>query len=103
MQEPGCNKIIGGNAHEPGPQMLLPMGLLAIGSIFSGFFFKDLFIGLGSGAFGSSIFVAASNANEFGAEFAPFFYKSLPLMLSLSGTFSSLLVYSSLGAGASVF
>lgn len=41
--------------------MLIPMFILGILSIFSGFAFKDLFIGLGTNFFDASIFILPKN------------------------------------------
>lgn len=103
IQSPGATKPVAMAAHEPGPAMLLPMAGLSVGSIFSGYFFKDLFIGLGTCSFSGPILVSPSNAYEFGAEFAPYAFKSLPLFLSLTGTALALIVYSSFGSGISRF
>jgi NADH:ubiquinone oxidoreductase subunit 5 (subunit L)/multisubunit Na+/H+ antiporter MnhA subunit len=103
VQSPGNKKTIASLAHEPGPAMLMPMAGLSIGSIFSGFFFRDMFIGLGTCSFSSSILVSPSNAYEFGAEFAPYIFKSLPLVLSLTGIILSLLIYSKFGEAISRF
>ena len=45
------------HAHEPGLQMLIPLFVLAFGSLFSGFMFKEMFVGLGTPFFEGSIFV----------------------------------------------
>lgn len=36
------------NAHELTPRMAFPLAVLALGSIFLGYFAKDLFIGFGT-------------------------------------------------------
>ncbi|MEL6412680.1 MAG: hypothetical protein AAFQ08_00985 [Bacteroidota bacterium] len=103
MQEPSCGRPTSESAHEPGPAMLLPMGLLCIGSISSGYLFRDMFIGTGSCAFTGPIFVSPENAFEFGAEFCPFTIKILPLVFSLSGTVLALVLYTSYGRAVSIF
>lgn len=103
MQEPSCDRRTGESAHEPGPAMLIPMGLLCIGSISSGYLFRDMFIGTGSCAFTGPIFVSPENAYEFGAEFCPFTIKILPLVFSLSGTILALVLYTLYGRAVSIF
>jgi NADH:ubiquinone oxidoreductase subunit 5 (subunit L)/multisubunit Na+/H+ antiporter MnhA subunit len=76
---------------------LFPMGALSVGSIFSGFFFKDLFIGLGTPVWGASIFVSPTHAYEFGAEFVPYVFKAVPLIFSLLGIGLVLVLYGRLG------
>lgn len=103
VQSPGALKPVAMAAHEPGPAMLLPMAGLSVGSIFSGFFFRDLFIGLGTCSFSGPVLVSPTNAYEFGAEYAPYAFKSAPLFLSLAGTALALLVYSRFGEAISRF
>jgi NADH-ubiquinone oxidoreductase chain 5 len=55
--------------------MTLPLALLAFGSIFVGFFFKDMLIGVGSSFFGNAIFVLPTHVNIFEAEFLDPFIK----------------------------
>ncbi|MBK9078070.1 MAG: NADH-quinone oxidoreductase subunit L [Hyphomicrobium sp.] len=50
------------HAHESPPTMLIPLGVLSLGAIASGFVFKDYFIGHEEAAFwGASLFRAESN------------------------------------------
>ena len=97
IQESSAPKPIAAATHEPGLPMLFPMGALSVGSIFSGFFFKDLFIGLGTPAWGVSIFVSPTHAYEFGAEFAPYVFKAVPLIFSLLGIGLVLVFYGRMG------
>lgn len=101
VQESGAPQKVAAAAHEPGVAMLLPMGALSVGSIFSGFVFKDLFIGLGTSAWGASIFVSPAHAFEFGAEFVPYFFKAIPLVFSLTGILAALLIYGKMGKAIS--
>ena len=64
---------------------------LAIPSIFSGYYFKDVLIGLGSPAFGTA--VSTLNFSIFDAEFLPNFYKVLPTICSLSSVFFACFFY----------
>jgi len=49
--------------------MSIPLVLLAFGSIFVGYIFRDAFIGVGSDFFQNSIFVNPQNINLLEAEF----------------------------------
>jgi len=55
--EPNGYKVIIKNVHESGLIMCIPLGLLSLASIFSGYLTKDLFMGLGSNFFIDSIFI----------------------------------------------
>jgi len=56
-------------AGEPQYKMILALSALAVPSIFSGFVFKDFFLGLGSFAFVDSIFLAPLNSTYLESEF----------------------------------
>jgi len=59
--------------------------LLIIGSIFSGFYLKQSFIGFGSNFFGNSIFILSKSFQAFDFEFIPLIFKLLPLVFSIFG------------------
>ena len=94
---------MGSYSHESGVPVIVPLALLSLGSIFSGYLFRDVFVGLGSGAFMESIFVHPRTLFILNAEFIPFGYKTLPLALSLSGICLSILAYSMGGLYVSTF
>jgi NADH-ubiquinone oxidoreductase chain 5 len=77
--------------HEPSLLMLTPLFILCFGSIFAGFFGKDLFIGLGNNFFGSSI-ITFYNPNCLSGEFIPVFVKNIPLLVTSIGVILSLLL-----------
>lgn len=70
------------NVHELSHSMGFSLFLLAIGSIFSGFFLKDAFVGVGSKFWGNSVFILTVNQNNLDYEFIPFFFKNLPTICS---------------------
>lgn len=74
-------------AHDPDWVMSLPLIILALGSIFAGFLFKDMFIGLGSDFWNNAIFVLPQNANLIEAEFLPQSIKLIPLFLTIAGLY----------------
>jgi NADH-ubiquinone oxidoreductase chain 5 len=59
--------------------------ILAIGSIYAGWFFRPMFIGLGSDFWNNSIFIKPNNGLMIEAEFLPPFIKIIPLVLTLAG------------------
>lgn len=73
------------NAHDADWVMALVLLILAIGSIYAGWFFKPMFIGLGSDFWNNSIFIKPNNGIMVEAEFLPQFVKILPLVLTISG------------------
>ena len=81
------------NAHEPDFAMYLSFIVLIFGSIFVGFLFKDMFIGLGTSFWGNAIFVLPLNSIAIDAEFLPTYIKLLPNFFVFSGSFLSLFFY----------
>src|SRR5438876_4187181 len=73
-------------AHEADISMSLPLILLALFSIFFGYFTKDIFIGLGSSFFvDNSLYIHPSHEIMLDTEFAvPTIFKLLPLILTVS-------------------
>jgi len=69
--------------------MILPLMFLAFGSIFWGFFSKDLFIGVGTPLFLTSITTSFENLVLLEAEFAPSLLKNIPFILTLFGALLS--------------
>jgi NADH-ubiquinone oxidoreductase chain 5 len=64
----------------------IPLALLSFGSLFSGYLFKDIFIGLGSDTFDRSIFVLDHFSLALTtAEFLPLHIKQIPTFFSISG------------------
>ncbi len=80
-------------AHESSWRITIPLVLLAFLSIFSGFLFKDFFIGLGTNFWGSSIFVLPYNYYCSDIEFLDIFIKIMPLIFSMLGIFSGFFLY----------
>lgn len=83
------NKVYVENAHEAPIAMVLPLMFLAFGSIFWGFFSKDLFIGVGTPLFLTSITTSFENLVLLEAEFAPSLLKNIPFILTLLGALLS--------------
>jgi NADH-ubiquinone oxidoreductase chain 5 len=81
------------NAHEGDLFMSLPLIILAIFSIFFGYFTKDIFIGLGTGFFiDNSLYIHPLHEIMLDTEFAvPVLFKMLPLIFTICLTFISLI------------
>jgi NADH-ubiquinone oxidoreductase chain 5 len=82
------------NAHESNLPVIIPLLVLAIFSIFFGFIFSDLFVGIGSDFFGNALFIHPNNISLVEAEFSlnPII-KLLPAILSFLGASSALYIY----------
>jgi NADH-ubiquinone oxidoreductase chain 5 len=74
------------NTHEANNKVIIPLFLLALFSIFFGFIFSDLFVGMASDFFSNAIFIKPNNISLIEAEFSlPLLIKLLPALLSLFG------------------
>nr|YP_010508101.1 NADH dehydrogenase subunit 5 [Phytophthora pseudotsugae]UXG56429.1 NADH dehydrogenase subunit 5 [Phytophthora pseudotsugae] len=93
LSETNAYKNIIKNAHDVPLEMGIPLGLLAFGSIFIGYIFKDMFVGLGSNFWNNSIYIDPLNNQMIDAEFLPTFFKLLPVILSFCGLFSAFYLY----------
>ena len=80
-------------AHDAPLKMSIPLIILGFGSIFVGYFFKDLFIGMGAVTFSNSIYVNPFNLSFIESEFIPTSVKLLPFWFSCFGIFIALFLY----------
>jgi NADH-ubiquinone oxidoreductase chain 5 len=82
------------NSHESNLTVIIPLLTLALFSIFFGYVFSDLFVGVGSDFFGNSLFIHPNNISIIEAEFSinPVI-KLLPAILSLTGATLAILLY----------
>lgn len=81
------------SSHESSSFIFYVLAFLGFLSIFIGFIFKDLFIGLGTDFWANSIFNLYVNSDILYAEFLDYYYKLIPLVFSIVGLFFSLFVY----------
>jgi NADH-ubiquinone oxidoreductase chain 5 len=88
----GVRPVIG-FAHETFSYMFAALFILAIPSIFVGFWTKDMIIGVGSDFFGAAIYNNPKTLHVFDGEFVEFFYKILPVALSIFGASLSFVLY----------
>jgi len=69
--------------HEPSIYMTLSLLVLSICSIFIGYLFFELFIGMGSNFFNNSIYINYLNETTLNSEFSLFIMKYVPLFLTI--------------------
>nr|YP_009487283.1 NADH dehydrogenase subunit 5 [Russula lepida]AWB36185.1 NADH dehydrogenase subunit 5 [Russula lepida] len=82
------------NTHEANNKVIIPLLLLALFSIFFGFIFSDLFVGMASDFFSNAIFIKPNNISLIEAEFSlPLIIKFLPALLSLFGASLAIILY----------
>ena len=82
------------NSHEASLTVVIPLTVLALFSIFFGFVFSDLLVGVGSDFLSNSIFVHPDHVTLIEAEFSlPIFIKLLPAILSLLGAVLGIFLY----------
>jgi NADH-ubiquinone oxidoreductase chain 5 len=94
LSEPTGHRSVIPYAADAPNAITFTLGVLAIPSIFIGFYSKDILVGLGTEFFGTAIYVPSENNNIFDAEFIGLSYKLLPVQLSLLGATLSFLLYS---------
>jgi NADH-ubiquinone oxidoreductase chain 5 len=78
-------------AHEADLKMIIPLIILGFGAIFYGFMTRDLVIGLGS-LFFNQTYTNFYHFNMLDSEFLPAIVKNIPLIFTLLGAFTSLLL-----------
>lgn len=83
LYENNSFKKVAQNIHELPFKMAFPLFILAIGSVFLGYFSKDLFVGIGTDFWNQSIFILPENSNQIEAEFIPHIYKLLPFFSTM--------------------
>jgi NADH-ubiquinone oxidoreductase chain 5 len=91
---PNGSKPVYLNSHEANLNVIIPLFILALFSIFFGFAFSDLFVGVGTDFFGNSLFIHPNNISIIEAEFSlSLGIKLLPVILSFIGAISAVLLY----------
>lgn len=81
------------SSHESSSFIFYVLSFLGFLSIFIGFVFKDLFIGLGTDFWANSIFNLYINSDILYAEFLDYYCKLIPLFFSIGGLCFSLFIY----------
>ena len=91
---PNGNKNTYLNTHEANLAVIIPLSILSLFSIFFGFVFSDLFVGIGTDFFANSLFIHPNNISLVEAEFSlPLLLKLLPTILSLIGGILAIFIY----------
>ena len=72
--------------------MAIPLILLAFGSIFVGFFTKDMMIGIGSPFWSNALFMFPKNSLLLESEYIPQTQKFLPLIFTFLGALFAFLI-----------
>src|SRR6188768_77240 len=94
LTNPNGNKQSYLNSHESTLLTIIPLFILALFSIFFGYIFSDLFIGIGSDFFQNAIFTHPNNIALVEAEFSLLpIVKLLPFILSVSGAIIAIYLY----------
>lgn len=94
LTKPNGSKIKYLNVHESNLVVIISLLTLSLFSIFFGYLFSDLFIGIGNSVFSSSLFIHPNNVNLVEAEFSiPLLYKLLPAILTGVGALLAILTY----------
>jgi NADH-ubiquinone oxidoreductase chain 5 len=84
------------NSHEANLAVIIPLFILSFFSIFFGYVFSDLFVGMGSDFFGNSLFIHPNKISIIEAEFSlNIFIKILPFIFSLLGASLAIFLYQS--------
>ena len=73
--------------------MMISLFFLCLNSIFFGFIFKDLFVGLGTDTWLNSFNYYSKNILFLESEFLPFYIKNIPFFFSLLGIFIAYFFY----------
>ena len=82
------------NSHESDLAVIVPLFILALFSIFFGYVFSDLFVGMGTDFFGNSIFINPNNIAIIEAEVSlPLWVKLFPALLSFVGAAFAIILY----------
>ena len=80
-------------AHDAPSLIAIPLFLLSILSIFVGYFFRDMAVGLGSDFWENALALSYSNNYLMDAEFLPFIVKLLPLICAGLGVLLATYIY----------
>ena len=81
-------------AHEANIVLAAPLVFLSIGSIFSGYLFRDIFIGSGSDFFSNSILTKFESGSFIENEFIPAVVKNIPSFIFVFAILTVVLYYS---------
>jgi len=82
------------HSHEAGLAVVIPLTILSLFSIFFGFMFSDLFVGIGTDFFSNSILIHPDHITLVEAEFSlPLIFKLLPTIGSALAAIAAVILY----------
>lgn len=88
-----CTREVLDHVHESPPVMILPLLVLAVGALFSGYFFYDSFVGVDRAAFwDGALFVLGDDIID-AAHNVPAVVKYMPLVMMILGFFTAYMFY----------
>ena len=91
---PNASQHTYAHVHEANTAIIIPLFVLSLFSIFFGFLFSDLFVGIGTSFFHQSIFIHPQHISMVEAEFSlPLLIKLMPSLLSIIGIILAILIY----------
>lgn len=90
---PNGYRVVYEHLHENSIIICIPLYILAIGSIFWGYFSQDLVVGLGTDVYGTAIFILPEHNVHFPAEFLHYTYKLIPFFSSMGSLLFTWLFY----------
>jgi NADH-ubiquinone oxidoreductase chain 5 len=94
LSYPNAPRVSYLNVHEASIQVIIPLVVLSLFSIFFGYIFSDLFVGMGSDFFAASVFTHPNHITLIEAEFSlPLHYKLLPSIVSILGAAIAIYLY----------
>ncbi len=92
--KPRANEKVMAHVHESPPVMIVPLVVLALGAIFSGWLAYDTFVGHHQAEFwGASIFIAPTHAPLDAAHHVPAWVKLLPIVVAVAGILIAWVAY----------
>lgn len=94
LSKPNGNRNSTLHAHEGTWNLTLPLFLLSILSVVVGYTTKDFFIGFGTNFWANVIFILPQNYTILDIEFINLFFKLLPLIVTILGSFFAVYLYS---------
>ena len=92
LSHTSAHKVTVKNAHDPDFTMCFPLMVLAVGSIFVGYFCKDMMVGLGTNFWGNSLVTLPESHNLLESEMIPNISRHIPLCFTLLGALVALLL-----------
>ena len=87
-----ANKTCIASSHDASIIMAIPLIILAFGSLFVGYLFKDMMIGLGTCFWGNALFILPQNTLLLESEYIPQSVKLIPFLFTIIGALLAYIV-----------